>query len=92
MKFCDYFRRSQRLLPLEKPAEPETRFFRFLEIYHKEETEKSWSATAKDRFWIVYAWMMCPEAGSTPYPVVFGDRAVFPEIAENGKAEIKVRR
>lgn len=92
MKFCDYFRRSQRLLPLEKPAEHETRIFRFLEIYHKEETDKSRPAAAKERFWIVYTWMMCSEAGGTPYPVVFGDRTVFPEIAENGKEEMKVRK
>lgn len=84
MKFCDYFRRSLRLWPLEKPAEPEPRFFSFQEIYHKEETEKSWSATAKDRLWIVYARMMCSEAGSTPFGVVFGDWAVFPEIVEIG--------
>ncbi|MEB7559466.1 hypothetical protein NGC38_23475 [Kluyvera cryocrescens] len=92
MKFSDYFRRSQQLLPLEKPAEHCARIFRFLEIYHKEETDKSEADRQKDRLWIVYAWMMCSEAGRTPYAVVLGVRRAFPEIAENGKEEMKVRK
>ena len=63
-----------------------------MEIYHKEETDKSEADRQKDRFWIVYTWIMCSDAGSTQYAVVFGVRRPFPEIAENGKTEMKERR